>query len=84
MEKKKKEEQITEGRWTFEILNIPQRLLCWLHLLKRKLGGGWMEGRNKHFHNIVPDGGRSVQNQKPLRNNSPNGNLDHFRLLQGE
>ena len=38
------------------------------------------EGRNKHFHNIMIDGGQS----KPFRNNSPNRNLDHFRLLQGK
>lgn len=42
------------------------------------------EGRNKHFHDIMIDGGPSIQNQKPLGNNSPNRNLDHFRFLQGK
>lgn len=37
---RKGEEQITKVHLPFESLTVSQRLLCYLHLLKRKLGGG--------------------------------------------
>lgn len=47
-----------------------------------KKTGRRREGRNKHFHSIMTDGGPSIQHQKPLGNNSPDKNLDYFRLMQ--
>lgn len=52
-----------------------------LSVSPEKNTGKRREGRNKHFHSIVIDRVPRTQNQKPPRNNSPDRNLDHFRLL---